>query len=487
MSQNCFKKVIVAFVALLSAMPLFADNIEVWNIGKLQAVVEKVEDNAAGKVFVSPVELTSEDQIVAVDGFYQTEPYLLVAPGAYSQETRMTWYYYAKANPGYEFKGFVTTKAGTPSSTALDNLVKVGDFYQTSGKTSACGARTQNNPVPLARYAVFEKVGTGESGEEGNDTTALVNIKAVGATYAKTLDDGTVAYENLVGAHLVANGTGTFQGGDQVTHIFVKFDSELADINMTASKLLSEKVSLVNKTNGMNISFNQYNCVVWGKDNTVIDLMLSSENYINSEDFQGEYEFSLPAGAVKSAKGAVNDAYVFNFIYGDTTQTVVADTIALADYVGVWKQKKEAGETVENPASFYVEKIGEQYYVTNLYGNKALNILIVNDDNHFSLAATTEGAYSFGTVTGGAVGAVFTEDKGDKAIFIEQFQYLAPRQTAPVYGGECYFVRSSTDVPTGISILETGARANQMYDLQGRRIATPVKGLYIMNGKKYVK
>ncbi len=429
--------------------------IEVWNIGKLQTVVEKAEDNAAGKVFVSPVELTSEEQIAAVDGFYQTEPYKLDAPNAYSQETRMTWYYYAKANPGYKFLGFVTTKTGTPSATALDNLVKVGDFYQTSGKTSACGARAQDNPVPLARYAVFEKVG-GSEGGEGGETGPLPNIKATGALYPKTIvvgeggdAMGVTNYVNLVGEMLTANGGETVGTGDQVTHIYITFDAELASISeaSAASRALSQQVSLVNKSSGKRISFSQYSCVVWSKDNKALDLMISSEDRINNEDYQGEYVFKLPAGVVKSAKGAVNDAYEFTFTYGDPSKAKVETPVNLNDYIGVWNQAKEAGEKVEDPCSFYLEKIGEEYYLTHLYGNTGLKVRIINNDNKFTLAATSADGYSFGTTKGSDVEATFMDNNGTKAIFIEQFQYKAAGKDA-IVGGECGFQRTSTEIPT---------------------------------------
>jgi hypothetical protein len=54
-------------------------------------------------------------------------------------------------------------------------------------------------------------------------------------------------------------------------------------------------------------------------------------------------------------------------------------------------------------------------------------------------------------------------------------------------------IRTGTSDITGIHALTEDARkakgteTGAWYDLQGRRIAKPVKGLYIMNGKKYVK
>ena len=470
--KSTLKGLFLFFMAMMAAMPASAQ-IEVWNIGKLQAMVEKVEDNAAGKVFVSPVELTSEEQIAAVDGFYQTAPFKLDAPNAYSQETRMTWYYYAKPNPGYKFLGFVTTKTGTPT-VDIATLKKVGDFYQTSGKTSATGARPETNPVPLARYAVFEKETSG--GGEGGETGPLENIKATGALYPKTVvvgegSDamGVTDYVNLVGAKLTANGGETFGTGDQVTHVYILFDAELANIPeaSAASRTLSQQVSLVNKTSGKRISFSQYNCVVWSKDKKALDLMISSEDRINNEDYQGVYEFKLPAGVVKSAKGAVNDAYEFTFTYGDPSKAKVEEPVNLNDYIGVWDQAKEQGEKIDNPCSFYLEKIGEEYYLTHLYGNAGIKVRIINNDNKFTLAATSADGYSFGTTRGGDVDASFMDNNGTKAIFIEQFQYVAPDKAA-IIGGECGFQRSSTEVPTTpevvLNILPILTPASGTYD-----------------------
>lgn len=43
------------------------------------------------------------------------------------------------------------------------------------------------------------------------------------------------------------------------------------------------------------------------------------------------------------------------------------------------------------------------------------------------------------------------------------------------------------DNATAIEQIATSARANEVYDLQGRRVAQPTKGLYIVNGKKVIK
>lgn len=497
MKQNYFKRVFAALVMFVAAMPMFAADVEVWTAGNIQAVVDKVECNEAGMVFASAKALTSESQIAAAEGVFQAEPeYAFGNP--YASTTGHTWYYYAKANPGYKFIGFASSKTGTPSgANAEAALAKVGDYYTVSVKPVApYKAYTKDAPKLMTRYAIFEKVGNTGGGEGTGDgpTGPVANIKVVGALYAKTIAQsdgenvtGVATYVNLVGAKLAANSTEDNTQGDQVTHIFLQFDDELATIGSTASRTLANQISLVNKSNGKVVSFNVYNCVVWSKDNKALDLMISSEDWINSANHQGEYEFKLPAGVVKSAKGAVNDAYEFTFTYGDPSQAKEEVQIDLADYVGVWKQKKEQGETLVNPITFYVEKIGDDYFMTHLYGVDALQIPIVNNNNKFSLAATSANGYSFGTMQGGAVGLTFTLNGTSKVIMIEQFKYVAPGQTEPLIDGECGFTRSSMTVPTGIKAVENNSLKSQLIDLQGRRVVAPAKGIYIMNGKKYVK
>ena len=39
---------------------------------------------------------------------------------------------------------------------------------------------------------------------------------------------------------------------------------------------------------------------------------------------------------------------------------------------------------------------------------------------------------------------------------------------------------------TGITTIETTTDSNAIYDLQGRRVTNPAKGIYIVNGKKVI-
>ena len=51
------------------------------------------------------------------------------------------------------------------------------------------------------------------------------------------------------------------------------------------------------------------------------------------------------------------------------------------------------------------------------------------------------------------------------------------------YIDEIKVVNSSTD---GIRSIETVRNDNKIYDLQGREVKAPGKGIYIVNGKKVV-
>ena len=46
--------------------------------------------------------------------------------------------------------------------------------------------------------------------------------------------------------------------------------------------------------------------------------------------------------------------------------------------------------------------------------------------------------------------------------------------------------KDSNTVATGIQELKTTQSKQGVYDLMGRRVAQPVKGLYIVNGKKFM-
>lgn len=105
-----------------------------------------------------------------------------------------------------------------------------------------------------------------------------------------------------------------------------------------------------------------------------------------------------------------------------------------------------------------------------------------------------EGNILYGTLTeedNNASDACFSlNDKGGKAGF---FPYLAGTlmaNRAYYYGADIsnyYMILEDTGMDTDINGITVGTGANTIYDLSGRRVSQPVKGVYIMNGKKVVR
>jgi len=63
----------------------------------------------------------------------------------------------------------------------------------------------------------------------------------------------------------------------------------------------------------------------------------------------------------------------------------------------------------------------------------------------------------------------------------------AHRAYLPATSGAKDFIGVDFDsVATAISAVETESETNNVYDLQGRKVMNPAKGLYIVNGKKVV-
>ena len=81
-------------------------------------------------------------------------------------------------------------------------------------------------------------------------------------------------------------------------------------------------------------------------------------------------------------------------------------------------------------------------------------------------------------------------EKGGKAGF---YPYLASTLLAnrAYYVGEAlssyYMVLEDTGLDTDINSITSGSHAKVIYDLSGRRVKQPAKGVYIMNGKKVIK
>lgn len=466
-------------IAMLAALPGFA--IDYWTIGKVQAVLSGGEETTqAGYVYVSAEAIEDASAIVGVDSLMLTDPVKL-SGSAGSSAINKVYYFYAKANAGYTFVGFAATATGTPSGSGLaDAMATVGDYYTYSAKAGAgWSGNTSETAKVLTRYAVFEKtddIGGGEEDDTNYEDTA---------TEAKVVSVTNQHGKNLIDAVLTVNDGEDLESGDIVTHIYVTFDHELKDITtMAAHKELASKVSIVNTTEEMNLEFNQYSCDVKGNDKHILDLFLSTDSYINSSSFQGVYVVTLPAGLATTTNNLPTEAFTFTFTYGGE-ETDGLTPVNFDDYLGNWKQKIPVGEEVENPAAFSFEKIGDSYYMTNLYAT-SLQIPISFEKGLYYFANTANDDYSFESVNGNSVKAMFSEQDGKKEIYLDQFSVQSVVFKNPISNGVCYFEYTEDSIPTAILGTNSQHGMQKVFDLQGRNMSAPVKGVNIVNGKKYL-
>ena len=96
-------------------------------------------------------------------------------------------------------------------------------------------------------------------------------------------------------------------------------------------------------------------------------------------------------------------------------------------------------------------------------------------DSYYALVATTEGAKFAAISKPTTASETFTIPAG-KAFLIVPYSSSPARELGVVFADEA----------TGISNLNANDNLNGVYDLQGRRVAQPTKGLYIKNGKKVI-
>lgn len=476
MIKLSLRKLMLALVVMMTAMPVFA--MDYWTVGKVQAVLLGGEETSeAGFVYVANDAVEAASDIAAVQSVMQTIPFLNQGASG-SSALNKEYFFYAKANEGYKFLGFASTASGTPSSAGLaENMEMIGDFYSYSAKAGAgYNANTEETPKVLTRYAVFEKVGGdegGQGGDQGQDDPA---------TETKVVSVTNQYGQNLIDAELKLNDGGNFSDGDMVTHIYVTFDHELAEITtMAAHKALAEAVSLVNTTTGEVLGFNQYSCGVMSKDKHMLDLFLSTENYINNKDYQGVYVVTLPAGLVTSTNGKPSEAYTFTFTYGNPDQSGDSD-IVLSDYIGDYVAASTGDEIDPSPVTFKFSKIGTKYYITNLCGSDLQIPLEVNGKS-YSFASTSNKKYAFSGTASDNVTAIFAVQGKQKAIYLDEFTLFNVNESSTIVGGLCYYTQAD---PTSISNVKVENGNSNVYDVQGRKVAAPAKGINIVNGKKFV-
>ena len=120
--------------------------------------------------------------------------------------------------------------------------------------------------------------------------------------------------------------------------------------------------------------------------------------------------------------------------------------------------------------------------------NQATTIIANIIDNASSITGNLLKA-SDGTVLGND--NIYALAKKDEVV-----GFYKVSENAPIYYGKCYleigdgtreFLAIDNTATTGVqSVAASLQQAGQLFDLQGRQVQQPAKGLYIQNGKKIV-
>ena len=102
-----------------------------------------------------------------------------------------------------------------------------------------------------------------------------------------------------------------------------------------------------------------------------------------------------------------------------------------------------------------------------------------------TLAATTDDYTNYILVPDDEVGVKFAPSSGNGTLAANRAYLQLP---TPADTAREYVLSFNDDELTGIKAVESSKEkgADVCYDLSGRRVAQPTKGLYIMNGKKYI-
>jgi hypothetical protein len=194
---------------------------------------------------------------------------------------------------------------------------------------------------------------------------------------------------------------------------------------------------------------------------------LSKKGYATFYDSQRSYE--LPEGV----KAYIVTAATANALTYEELNSAITAGVAV-----MLKSDNNTGGDIKLKSVSYASA----YYipVNLLKGSDEATTTTADEDSWFYKLSfgpsSTELAKTFGWFYGAADGAAF-QIEGHRA-------WLAiPKgsQSAPAFG---YILDGEA---TGISQIENGElRIENVYDLQGRKVANPTKGLYIVNGKKVI-
>lgn len=188
-----------------------------------------------------------------------------------------------------------------------------------------------------------------------------------------------------------------------------------------------------------------------------------------------------------------------------SSASAIPVTITDADYaIVVPKQKVDFTDT--GIKAYAAEVSSNQVVLTEIKKVAANTPVVVYKDVNatttFDIPVTTAAADAIGTnnliISDGSITSDDTYDIYGLAKKSEVVGFYHVKAGTKVPAGKCYvrIAKSSTareflgfafdDEATGVNEMKAQKVDGQVYDLQGRKVANPAKGLYIVNGKKVV-
>lgn len=250
-----------------------------------------------------------------------------------------------------------------------------------------------------------------------------------------------------------------FLGGTEVVASFTTSVANLQELDSEEFTLTEETDIILQKVGGNNQGLDFIYIVKTGDAAVPVDVTIGSTGYATL--YYGDRALEVPEG-VKA------------FTYTMTGNTLKENTTYEAGDV------IPAGEAVvlNGTAGNYTFNLG-----TATAEKDAQNVLKGSD-----VEATFNEAghkyYMLSTNDAGEVGFYWYNDDGSAINCAAHKAYLDVNVTSAKNG----YLIDGTEDPTAITAAtaeENGT--NVVYDLQGRRVMNPVKGLYIVNGKKVIK
>lgn len=134
-----------------------------------------------------------------------------------------------------------------------------------------------------------------------------------------------------------------------------------------------------------------------------------------------------------------------------------------------------------------------KWYTYTIPAGKAVTISILSESmNAWGLTFKKEDLSNMYQYNGGYVETKVTNAEGTQVGKTYEFAATDADRTfyiyAPVvnYATEVYWKIEGDDLPTGVVVEEVAPEATVIYDLMGRRVENPTKGIYIINGVKRV-